>query len=1328
MSAKPYPGLRPFERGETDIFFGREEHTDALVDQLAGTRFLSVIGPSGCGKSSLVKAGLLDALESGFMAGASADWRFAEMRPGDKPLLGLADALLDVLEQPRYENDSSFLRVSLERGPRSLIEFLDRHPLAEYCNLLILVDQFEEIFRFASNANQEEADSFIALLLETVRQRMHNIYVVITMRSDYIGDCARFPQLPEAVNQAQFLTPRLTREQSREAIEGPARVFGGRIEPALVNRLLNDMGTDPDQLPLMQHALMRMWDRVAKSGPPAPVGQRALAKDESPDDGSSPVTLTVKDYVHIGELGRALSKHADAAFNELGGREKQIAETLFRILTERRPERHDLRRPTSFKTIVDIVAKGKPDEGTRSAVKRVVNTFRHAGRRFITLSKDKLEDTVVLDISHESLIRKWHRLNEWAVKEADSANIYREMLPPSGRWEKKESGMWKALGELWRGHNLTRARKWRQEASAQWAQLYGGNFAAVDRFISASRLAATLRGLAYVALFLVFCTLLITIQGHFASLKQERALREEETRSREEAEVFRDRALKTESRLLATQSLHESLNDSSTTGMILALNALPRWNEDGKETRPHVPIAERALYTALHLPHELAILEGHQKAIVCGTFSPDGQMAATASWDGTSRLWNGDSGELVHELSGHEDAVVHVTFDPSGQSVATSSNDRTARIWDAATGQAVHVLSGHREAVLCSAFSPDGSRLATASADRTARIWDTGTGRLVHEFSGHDEAVLHIAFSLDGTRVLTASWDGTARIWDVVTGEHLHTLNGHTMAVKLAVFGPADDLVITVSDDATARIWNARSGDLLRILQGHAKGILYASFNREGDRVVTASRDGTARIWDTATGDTIKILKWHTDEVRSAVFSPQGDRVLTASKDDTASLWDSDSGERIYPLRRHAKQLRMAVFNPKGDRVLSVSHDNTARIWHSRRNRLRGHTDVVHHAAFGLEDRLVVSASRDNTARLWQTGTGDAVFVLEGHGAPVLHAAFSPDGRFVVTASRDATARVWDVRNGTLTLQLTGHRRAVTHAVFNSTADRLLTASEDHTARIWNAADGSMLFELTGHQGGIHHAGFSPQSDLVVTTSADQTARLWDADTGAAVHILKGHTEAVMYAEFSPDGRQVATASQDSSVRIWDCATGRQTDILRGHTGFVEHLAFAPEDSKSKRLITASRDSTALLWQLEETAPAQNIGEERDPAKADYLESSEEMAHKWTHRVLRHEKAVTWAVFSPRGNRVATASEDGRIILWDTETAAKVAVMEHRSRPVRMVAFSSDGRMLLSASDDGSIRLWEIFPTKELLVEHAETILKGRQLTREEYRKIYQPD
>jgi hypothetical protein len=255
-SRQPYPGLRPFEADEADLFFGRERHVDALLQRLSNSHFVAVVGGSGAGKSSLVRAGLLPALEAGFVVEAGSDWRVAVLRPGGAPLEALADTLLapHVLSTDGGAPHREFALAELRRGPRGLIQLVGDAHLGQQSNLLVVVDQFEELFRYCRDATQkDQANVFVELLLQATAQRDVPIMVVLTMRSDFLGDCARFRGLPERLNDNQFLTPRLTRDQIAEAIRGPARVCAGVVEDALVDELCNAVGDNQDQLPVLRH-------------------------------------------------------------------------------------------------------------------------------------------------------------------------------------------------------------------------------------------------------------------------------------------------------------------------------------------------------------------------------------------------------------------------------------------------------------------------------------------------------------------------------------------------------------------------------------------------------------------------------------------------------------------------------------------------------------------------------------------------------------------------------------------------------------------------------------------------------------------------------------------------------------------------------------------------------------------------------------------------------------------------------------------------------------------------------------------------------------------
>jgi serine phosphatase RsbU (regulator of sigma subunit) len=454
----PYPGLRPFRADEAVVFFGRDTQVDELLERLGRKRFVAVVGTSGCGKSSLVRARLIPALGTGLLGSAGARWAVATMRPGDRPLWQLAQALLDpAVLGPAWsdlEYPAGQLHAMLQRGPLGLVEVLDESPLAGGRKLLLIVDQFEELFRYRreGEGQRDEANAFVSLLLASARAAEPSTYVVLTMRSDYLGDCALFDGLPEALNDSQFLTPKLTREQRQRAIEAPARVFEGRADPALVSRILNDMGSGPDQLPLMQHALMRLWKGSQDTG-----------------------VLTVAAYEAIGGLEGALSGGANAAYESLDAEGQRITEVLFRRLSTRTASGRDIRLPTSLEEVSQVA------EVTPQAVLAVVDVFRDPDCSFLTPAwPQKIGPDEILDISHESLIRHWDRLRGWVADEAASAEVYRRLDQTARLWSEGRAG-------LWGTPDLEQALRWKEEAlpNKAWAARYDGDFDRATEFLKA---------------------------------------------------------------------------------------------------------------------------------------------------------------------------------------------------------------------------------------------------------------------------------------------------------------------------------------------------------------------------------------------------------------------------------------------------------------------------------------------------------------------------------------------------------------------------------------------------------------------------------------------------------------------------------------------------------------------------------------------------------------------------------------------------------------------------------------------------------------------------
>lgn len=511
----PYPGLRSFRADESDIFFGRDDCVDAMLDRLAATRFLVVLGSSGIGKSSLVKTGLLSALQMGLARGAGSSWLIVDFRPGQpegSPMRNLARGLLDKSGKPVTPDSISGLQAQFMReGPRALLNWCRAGHLPAGTNLLLLVDQFEELFRYQDYSSYEEAEAFVALLLES-RQPLEAgspdtaefpIYVTLTMRSEFLGACSLIQNLPDAITNGAFLTPRMTRDQYREAIVGPADVCGIGIDERLVNRMLNDLaafapwdekdagqpGAAPhanpadaqdqvmrlarraDQLPVLQHALNRMWRRASERSATGPAG--------AGNDAAPAVELTIEDYEAVGGLENALNAHAEAVLGQvsaqaggsLGGGAERTAQRLFRALATGVTPSEAVRRPTRLTELSQIA---EDERGVRA----IVEAFRADECNFLMPEPAvRLTPDTMVDISHESLIRQWKRLAQWVGVEAAAAQQWRRL---NDRFN---------MGEPLRGRTLENFVAWRDETlpNAAWARRYGGaDYNAVIAFLGKS--------------------------------------------------------------------------------------------------------------------------------------------------------------------------------------------------------------------------------------------------------------------------------------------------------------------------------------------------------------------------------------------------------------------------------------------------------------------------------------------------------------------------------------------------------------------------------------------------------------------------------------------------------------------------------------------------------------------------------------------------------------------------------------------------------------------------------------------------------------------------
>ncbi len=500
ITQRPFPGLRPYKTSEFQLYNGRVGQSEELIKRLSKNRFLAVIGSSGTGKSSLVRAGLIPQLFGGYLHEAGSKWDIAICRPGKDPVENLTVALASILS--RKENPTE-LRENFEKfepllsnsvfgllDAKEMLDKVQHDSEKQPANLLVIIDQFEELFRFnRKDLGKENIENqFVNLLLKAAKDPKNPIYVIITMRSEFLGDSVKYRGLPEAINEGQYLVPQLTRDDLKAVIQNPISLAGKKISPSLVELLINEIEESKlrdnlDQLPILQHALMRTYQEAMKEGPNT--------------------EIVYRHYKAIGEMDKALAKHAESIFTELGNnnnqqdktsidtinslgenefskissygskataqktlsKKQQIAKLVFQSLTDMGSNQKGGRRPTELE---NIHATAASMNASPAEVDEVINRFRDTDTSFIMPPRNtELNPNLIVDISHESLMRNWTILNNWIIEEKKAGNLY-ELLNDRRELHEHDPGDWL------RGLLLNELLDWKNEHpnSPTWASRY----------------------------------------------------------------------------------------------------------------------------------------------------------------------------------------------------------------------------------------------------------------------------------------------------------------------------------------------------------------------------------------------------------------------------------------------------------------------------------------------------------------------------------------------------------------------------------------------------------------------------------------------------------------------------------------------------------------------------------------------------------------------------------------------------------------------------------------------------------------------------------------
>lgn len=586
----------------------------------------------------------------------------------------------------------------------------------------------------------------------------------------------------------------------------------------------------------------------------------------------------------------------------------------------------------------------------------------------------------------------------------------------------------------------------------------------------------------------------------------------------------------------------------------------------------------------------LVTLRWHSRAVTCVAYSPNGELLASASLDGTTATWDAASGRMLGSVQAHADMVRDIAFSPDGERLATASADGSVKVWKVAGLENVATLPAHADWVTSVSYSTDGKWLASGGRDGKVTLWDAASGQPSRTWQAHQDWVNCVAFSSTENRLATASNDKTVKIWDVATGALAVSLPGHTGEVESVAFSPDGELLASAALDRTVRLWDAKTGAARRVLYGHADRVFDVAFSPDGRRLASASSDQTIRLWDASSGQADDTLKGHTAGVVGIAFSLDGLRLASASHDRTVKIWNPTLGqERMVAFQGMGGPAAITVaFSPDGIRLATAGIDSYLRVWDTasgqRTRILKGHHGIVYSVRFSPDGVRLASASDDQTVRLWDVESGRELRAFKGGDGRISEVAFSPDGELLAAACGDATARVWDVASGRERSVLRGCKKAVTSVAFRGDGKWLATASDDQSIKLWLVDHSEEIRSFAGHSAeypGITRVAFSRDGSRLASAGRDHTIKIWDAVSGREINTLRGHIDYVSSVVFSPDGNRLASASADNTIKIWDVATGQETLTLKKHVMLVTEIAFSPD---GMRLASTGGDGAVLLW------------------------------------------------------------------------------------------------------------------------------------------------
>lgn len=992
LGMNPFPGLRPFSINESHLYFGREGQVDEILVKLSEHRSVTVMGYSGSGKSSLMHCGLVPVLYGGFMTQTGPHWHIITARPGTSPIVNLTNAIIDYqisikqIDESDREIHKAIISSVLRSSPDGLVEIAKYIQSKSSENVFFLIDQFEELFRYDESSGDQhsnDATAYVNLLLNSVRQTKVPVYLALNMRSDFIGECATFSGLAQMINTSNYLVPQMSREQKRMAIEGPIAVGGGRISSRLVKKLLTDIDKHQDQLPILQHALMRTWDYWVENREPGE-------------------PMDIRHYNAIGKIEQALSLHANEAYEELSSREKEIAEILFKNVTEKGEDNLGMRRPCRIIMVSEIAEASEED------VVKVIDVFRKPGRSFlmpdasVTLTKDS-----VIELSHESIMRIWNRLSAWVEEESDSAQTYKRISEAAAMYQIGKTG-------LWRPPDLQLALNWqkKQRPTRSWAQRYDIAFERAIVFLDTSRITyeaelknqellqkRTLRRARTTNIVLVIF-LLISIAFLLFGITQQIAAEREALNAKKQEKVALDAKEEADAQRIEAEKQ-----------TILAQEALAEQRRLTDQLKEAVDRAERAV---LEAERNLQI------AIQQTTLAEEKTAEAVAANENREIQYRRAEAALQQA-----NRLLYLSVAQSMEAKSVGLDDPELAGLLSMQGYLFHTkYEGKRYDPYV--FSGLYYALAKLSGSNYNAVFVPGNLR---------NRMYALTVSKNSNTFYTTGNDGRIFAGDFMNRQMGVQVGANPYPNRVLVLSKDEKYLVNGSDSSFMQIYALEGNKKPVKVEGHRGSVNDIKFLPDNSGFISAASDRSLRFTNHLTGKSRQLLNLPFD-IQSIDISGDG-RYLAGV---------ATSGELvIVNLQNNTYE---TVINEAPNRVLSVTY-------HPTRNLIAYGVEVINET--GIPIRGVV--------KLFDNDKKEVTKELAGHKSGISAIRFSPDGLLLASAGLDRKLQMWVVdQEEDLPILMDNNNGNIWDIGFAKDSNYLIASCNNGEIRIW-PTDPKMLAE-----------------------------------------------------------------------------------------------------------------------------------------------------------------------------------------------------------------------------------------------------------------------